>query len=129
MERSRPSLSRPSPASVADTSRFGACGADCPLEKAIRTDASANIGAAQSSREATMLVRDFASEQPESVVESQAPGGVAQATSLVVPSLERPSAPSQERDMSSSVNVYDKSLLLDNPECKLLDLVLNKLQD
>ena len=82
----------------------------CSLEKATRTDSSANIGAAQSEsessrREGTLLVRDFASEQPESAVESQTAGGVAQATSPAVwdgardasggpcAGLGRPSAP------------------------------------
>ena len=80
----------------------------CPLEKATRTDASACIGVRSRISGARWGCAGDVSCPPEF------------GASFCTP---------QERDMSSSVNVYDKSLLLDNPECKLLDPVLNKLQD
>ena len=99
VERSKPSLVRSSPASVAATSRFGhvepllasdtvGVGAG-PLEQAIQTGSSASIGDAQpesesSGREVPLPARDRASELPESTVESHTPGDAAQATPPVV---------------------------------------------
>ena len=50
----------------------------CPLEQATQT------GSSPSGREAALLARDSASEQPGSAVESHAPSGFAQATSSAV---------------------------------------------
>ena len=101
----------------------------CPLEKATRTDSSANISAAQSesessSREAALLVRCQRTAWVRSRISSARWGcagtspavwdGASGASGRPPSGLERPSAP-QDRGMSFNVNVYDKILLLDNP--------------
>ena len=85
VERSRPSLARPSPASVAATSRLGACGADPhPRHGGCRHLSSGTSDINGLPRQQRCRTVGPQSDVSLSAVESLAPDGIAQATSPAV---------------------------------------------
>ena len=139
MEWGGPSLSRPSPASVAATSRFGTCGADprlehgrCrarPLEPATQRGSSVSNGDAQSEFESSGREAALPAESLPANCLNPRSNLVRQVTlrrrRIQYGHLDRGRA---QRGMSSKVNVYDERLQLDNPERKFLEPRLKKLR-